>query len=383
MFFDEKEREYLEPKEHNESNYSFLDRSSWEKSKRVRKFLNSALESYPESEVAELVSRVKSQDDRHFDSAIFELILHQTLLSLEYKLEPHPALPNGRKSRPDFLVESPSGESFYLEAVLASCKTSANYGAERLKGAVYNSINKIRHQNFFVEVDDDGEPKSPPKGRKLKKSLKKWLDSLDPDQVTKDVEEHGFDFLPEWKWAHDGWNITFRALAIKPSRRGMGQRTIGMYSGEGGFRDSWSPIRDAIIKKGSKYGVLDKPLVIAVNSSSFHLDRIDEVQALFGQEQFSVLTGEKTKLSRAANGAWFGKQGTQYTRVSGVWIFCGLSPWTITSSRQTLFCNPHGLFKVPESMEIFPHGKVINDRLEFFEGKALISILGLNTKWPS
>jgi hypothetical protein len=382
MFFEEKERDDSDPKEHNESSYSFLNRSSWAESKKVRDFLNDSLKKYPESEIPELISRVKSGDDRHFDSAIFELIIHQTLYALDYKLEPHPTLENGRKSRPDFLVESPNGDKFYLEAVLASCKTTANYGAERLKGTVYNSINKIEHPNFFVEIDDDGEPKTPPKGRILKKIIKKWLDSLDPDQVIKDVEERGFDELPELIWKHDGWNITFRALAVKPNRRGKGQRTIGMYSGGGGFRDSWTPIRDAAIEKGRRYGELEIPLVIAVNSSSFHLDKIDEQQALFGQEQYHVDENGKAVLARVPNGLWVGNQGAQYTRVSGVWIFCGLSLWSIPASRQTVYCNPNGKLDVPECLESFPHCKIEKGSPAYYEGQSLNSALGLNEKWP-
>lgn len=114
MFFEIKERYDADPKEHNESNYSFLDRSSWEESKKIRDFLNASIKNYPDSEIEELISRVKSGDDRHFNSAIFELILHQALRSLGCKLEHHPQLSNGSKSRPDFLVESPHGEKFYL-----------------------------------------------------------------------------------------------------------------------------------------------------------------------------------------------------------------------------------------------------------------------------
>jgi len=383
MIFEKVEREDEEPKEHNESSYSFLNRSSWSSCEKIREFLNLTTKGYPESETNEIVSRIKCGNDRHFDSAVFELILYQVFISLGCELTPHPVLPNGQKSRPDFLVETPKGEKFYLEAVLASAKTNVNDRAEKLKGTVYNSIDKISHHNFFVEVDDTGNPNTPPKGRALKKSLKKWLDSLDPDQVIKDVDSFGFEHRPQFDWEHDGWYVIFRAIPIKPERRGKGQRTIGMYGSNGGFHDSWSPIRDAIIEKGRKYGVLDKPLVIAVNSSACILERIDEMQALFGQERFSFTGASEPSFSRAPNGAWHSKGGPRYTRISAAWIFKHLMPWSVSTSTHTLYCNPYSTLEIPDFLFQFPHGKVANGKMVLNEGAALTSVLGLHEEWPN
>jgi hypothetical protein len=53
-------------------------------------------------------------------------------------------------------------------------------------------------------------------------------------------------------------------------------------------------------------------LVVAVNANVFHLDRIDIMQALFGQEQFifdSSKVYQGPKMTRAPNGVWYGPHG--------------------------------------------------------------------------
>lgn len=105
----------------------------------------------------------------------------------------------------------------------------------------------------------------------------------------------------------------------------------------------WTPIRDAVRFKGSKYGKLDKPLLVAVNFGSLHLARLDEMQALYGQEQFMFSVDEPDKeprLERAPNGVWRGRTGPQATRVSGAWLFNDLTPYTVASRRHTIYFNP-------------------------------------------
>lgn len=160
---------------------------------------------------------------------------------------------------------------------------------------------------------------------------------------------------------------------------------VGAFSAGGGFIDAWTPIRDAVKYKGSKYGELNKPLLVAVNLDSFNLDRIDEMQALFGQEKFVFTVGQTEKepgFERAPNGAWYGKRGPQYTRVSGLWIFNDLSPYTVGVRRPTLYFNPWASFDLPVLLKYFSHASVDNETMEWFEGVSLSALFGLKDGWP-
>lgn len=148
--------------------------------------------------------------------------------------------------------------------------------------------------------------------------------------------------------------------------------------------NSWSPIRDAIKSKGGKYGELDIPLVVAINFECFHLDRLDEMQALFGQEQivYQKGTNSKPKMRRAPNGAWYGKSGPEYTRVSAAWIFNDLHASSLAHRRHTVYYNPWAKLPAPESLKRFPSTQPLSDKIEWNEGLSLRNMFELDKGWP-
>lgn len=287
----------------------------------------------------------------------------------------HPNLPNGSAAHPDFIIVTPEGESVYLEAVLASEYSEADISARKRTAVVLNSIEKIDSPNFFLGINAQGHPERPPASRKLRNELEGWLASLDPDSVAREVSENGFDAIPRMTWSHEDWNIDFEAIPIKPERRGKGQRVIGSLS-SGGARwvNACEPIRDAIKAKGNSYGVLQHPLIVAVNVDAISVDRIDEMQGLFGQEEYFIKMGETSappQMRRLPNGAWFGERGPQYTKVSGAWIFDGLNPWNIVSRKNTLYLNPWATNSLPTLFTIFHHAKVEEELMKWSEGRFL------------
>jgi hypothetical protein len=385
MLFGNKERTYQGPKTYVESDYEYLDRSARKESDNVRAFLNSWISQFPENEAGELASRIKSRDHKGFDSATFEIILFAIVSSLGGQLEVHPELENGSTKRPDFLVRMPSGEEFYLEAVLASEFSEAEKAAERRKNVVLETIEKLESPNFFIGISAEGNPDTPPPGKPLRHELSSWLRGLDPDKVAKDVEEHGHEHIPTMTWEHDGWHVEFEAIPIKPERRGMGQRVIGVLSGGARWINEWEPIRDAVRTKGGRYGELTKPFIVAVNVDAHSLDRIDEMQALFGQEEYVFNRANpqgQPEMRRAANGAWNGPNGPQYTRVSGAWLFGCLNPWNIVSRKNTLYFNPWAQLPVPRELSIVNHAATNNDTMEWIESSSLSDLLQLPEAWP-
>lgn len=385
MIFDDLARTDLTSKRHSESSFAYLNRSARVEISRVREFLEKCVADYPRSEAGELVARLRSGDDRQFDSASFELLLHALLRALNYELEPHPLLTNGSASRPDFLVSTPQGNRFFLEAVLASEISDATVGTAAIKGSVMDALNAVTHANFVIDVLDEGHPKTQPSGKKLARSVLAWLDSLDPDAVQDQINANGYDAIAPFVWTHDGWTLSIKPIPIKPERRGRAKSLVGVSMGGAGWINAWTPIRDAIKSKGSKYGVLELPLVVAVNVDAFTLDRRDEVQALFGQEEIVVSVDQperEPRTQRALNGAWIGLGGPQYTRVSGAWLFNNLSPYTVASRRNTLYLNPWAAATVPDELLTLPHAKGNAGVVEWVGGASLRDIFGLRDQWP-
>ncbi|NWJ62842.1 hypothetical protein HX770_00185 [Vibrio parahaemolyticus] len=309
--FDSVKRTDDSPKRNTESDFIFYNRSARPEIAIIRDIIEDHIKNYPQEEIKELISRFQSGDDVHFRSASFELFLHEALIRLGFTLTPHPELSNGSPYKPDFLVSDPDGHCFYLEAVLATEKNELDRGGEARKEVVLDTLKKFPHDNFMIALDDEGSPKSPPSGKKLKNKIHAWLDSLDPDEILKKIDSEGFDSITPMVWSHDEWHLQVRPIPLKPERRGASSTLIGIGSVEGGWIDAWSPIRDAIKLKGGKYGSLEIPLVVAVNLNSFHLDRTDEMQALFGQKQYVFKSGTNAEpeMRRASNGAWYGKKG--------------------------------------------------------------------------
>jgi hypothetical protein len=372
------------PKRATETEFAFLDRCAWQAADNVRSIVEACLQSYPLAEQAELVARLRSGDSRHFASGTFELFVHEYLRRLGFTLVPHPELPNGSATRPDFCVTCPDGSQLYLEAVCASDNDGRDLSAEARKAVALQSLDSAYHPNFMVAVDSAGDPATQPSGRRLAAEVVRWLDMLDADLAIAESADN-YAALPEYRWQHEDWQVRLRAIPVKPDARGLPRRLIGMRNFGAGWIDGWSPIRDAILAKSRRYGDLDLPLIVAVNVDTFNLDSIDEAQALFGQEQFIYTVGEQQdepRFERAPNGAWRGPAGPRGRRCSGAWLFSNLSPYTLARRRHILYANPWARLAVPTDFLRMPHARVVDDRIQHIAGLTFREVLGLGEHWP-
>lgn len=367
MIFDNTPRTDASPKLHAETEFAFLNRSARQEMHLARSRLEALVSTYPDPH--DLVCRFQCGDDTHFRSAEFELLLF-TLLSMRgFKLTPHPALP-GRTSRPDFLVESPGGDAFYLEAVLAS-EDRGGLRQHPLVATTLDVFSSNSHPNFLVMVSTSGRPTTQPSRNALLRKTLSWLDSLDPDAVLEAMEAGGHDTLPSLDWIHEDLTISLEAFPLSKEARGKPTCLLAGQMGGAGWVDSWSSIRDAIRFKGSKYGTMDLPFVVAVNFGGYFLNRINEMQALFGQEQITVSITDRdapARSSRAPNGAWIGNSGPRCKRVSAAWLFDGLNIYNLDSRKPTLYLHPWADHPVTADLLQFPHAIGKDGIMSWHEG---------------
>lgn len=387
MIFSDIERTFNGPKQYGEPDFEYLDRSARIESERVRNTIAEWLNNFPESDRSEVISRLKSGNHINFLSASFELYIHEILLRLGYEVSAHPNTSSGKTTKPDFLVRNTeTGEEFYVEAVLATDQSNNERAAESRKNIVIDSINKLSSPNFYLSLSADGDPEIPPSGKKLKKKITKWLNELDPDEVSKNIAISGHQAFPRIEINQDGWNVEFAAIPKSPEKRGLeNSSTIGSLSNGAQWLGTWESIRDAVLKKGNRYGDIDLPLLVAVNVGQFKVDNIDTMQALFGQEQYIFNSNQldaEPRFERAPNGVWQGPKGIRYKRVSGVIISPDITPWTYSARNICTYVNPWANYKVSGSLFQLSHAQVNGEKMEWIEGNHPRELLGLHDGWP-
>jgi hypothetical protein len=388
MIFDDCERTDESWGREKETLYDFYNRSAQPEAQRVRQLMESMLPRYPEGERANWVSRFRSRATHNFETASFELILHDTLHSLGCELTPHPQLDDSPK-HPDFLVTTPCGNSFYLEAVSATEKRDrhgiAKGGPAQRDNAIAELVDALRDEesdSFWIHLQYMGVPYSRPSCTNLRKGILGWFSSLDPDEILKD--EAG-SRCSSW-FCSKGLKVRVKAFARQPEQRGRGGRLLVFPSSGFTFVDKFNPIRKAIIKKGKAYRALKHPFLVAANVDCPTLDARAEVGVLFGQQEIVAPAPDQpdreSESRPCPNGVWLNEAGPQWTRVSGVWFFANLSIDSIATARQTIYFNPWATSALPDFLKQFPHAVVRDGNLCRHDGKRLATILGLPESQP-
>lgn len=386
--FDNIPRDDEGPASYAEPQFNYLNRSARGDVAKVCKALEDWFSRYPDEARTALLGNFRSPNDNQHRSAFFELFLYELLLSLGCRVEIHPEPSKAKKTRPDFRVHSPTNNHFYLEAVLATDESDEEAAARARLNTFYDAIDRMDSPNFFIGVDVEGEPKTPPPAKTIRGFLTQRLAGLDPDEIGRLIESDGFDALPRWRFRYPGCVVEFYPIPKSPELRGKSSvRPIGMQSGGGGWIESRTSIRDAIVRKAGRYGDLDLPYVVAVNALGVHVNGIDIMEALFGKEQFTfnISVSSEPKMSRVPDGVWTSQRGPRYTRVSGVLIAIQLLPWSVPKTSVRLYHNPWATKPYKGELKRLPSAIAnrLENRMEQLGGESLGAIFSLPPLWPS
>jgi hypothetical protein len=145
-------------------------------------------------------------------------------------------------------------------------------------------------------------------------------------------------------------------------------------------------IRETLLKKANRYGDLDAPLVVAVNSLRLLDDDQDAIAALFGSPSVIVRKYQDGRIeyidSRTPNGVWFDHERPRRTGLSAVVATSGLMPWSLGSQRASLILNPWAAR--PLDSHVFQTDKYVpaDNVLNYSAGLGLNQIYGLSAEWP-
>ena len=384
--FDNIHRDSLGAARYSEPQFVYLDRSARPEAKLIRALLEDWFSHYPQSEAADLRARFRSSNDLQHHSAFFELFVHELLLKLGLHPQIHPALPQITTKHPDFLVESPSNKSFYMEAVVVANISEDEYAARARMNVVYDSINRLDSPNFFIGMDIQGAPQTPPPAGPIRSFLSRNLAGLNPDKMMT-LLESGLDALPHWHYQYEDWEIDFYPIPKSSEARGKpGTRPIGLQFYGLKFMDARTTIRNALCTKAGRYGDLDLPYVVAVNALDRSTDFMAIMEALFGKEKYIIdvsrSKSSEPEMTRELDGVWTSKSGPRYTRLSAALVIVGLSPWNLPRANIRLYHNPWANLSYDSELTLLPQAVPSADQMKLEDGKSLSSVLDLPYEWP-
>lgn len=374
--FDDVQRSDLAYKHERETHFEFLNRCALPEFSRVREFLEGEVSAYPAGGQSELIRRIRRGSEVDYSAAIFELLLHGGLARRGYLLQPHPTLPSGRPQQPDFLVTTPDGDKFYLEATLATeMFDGQDDSADKRKNVVLDDLNKDIHPDFWLMTSSVGQPTTQPPSKKLRHAVRGWLASLDYDHVTASVAAGGHGAYPKLTWCHEGWSLSMRAVPLSKATRGQSQGLVASRSGGGGWVDRTGPIRNALRKKSRHYGKLDLPLIVAVNVTSGFLSRMDEAQALYGDHvRLAGHTAATATVSGPFGGFWHEGGRPRREQVSGAWVFKGLHVYNRHVAQDTLYVHPWADKPIPEGLMELTTASLAGDTIQWTEPRWLSNV---------
>lgn len=374
--FDEISRTYQAPAGYGEPDFDYLNRSANEPICRVRAVLEDWFSRYPESAQSELRQRFRSSNEYNHSSAFFELWLHELLRSLGCTLEVHPPLAETTR-KVDFLVKSPHGNNFYLEAIQGTGESDEEAKSRARLNTLYDSLNYLFSPDFFINLEISGTPRSPVPGKDIRRRLEREISMLNPHLIDRFLEMRRLDLIPRWRFDHDGLRITCYPTPKPAELRGLaGVRTLATRT-FGGIIDSEGPIRDAVIGKAKRYGVLDLPFVIAINTTDHFISERDVLGALYG----SVSGWHEPEILNDSRGVWGSDKNPKWTRVSAVLVTMKLRPCKVIA-QVCLYHNPRA--RRPYVSELNRLSQVIptNNRLISHDGESAESILRLSPDFP-
>lgn len=377
--FDDKERTLEGGANSLISAFDYLNESARDEAALVRAAIEGYFARYPEADRNALRGRIRSNIDRQHHGAMFELLLHELLLAAGCVVEAvEPTVP-GSNHRPDFLVRSADGQRFYLEAVVPSCVSVEEAGAERRLEEALAAIDQVDSADFFLSVSTNGLPSEPVAVAGLRQAVQAWVNGLNYEAVKTAWETEAA--LPAFEQTHHGARFRVEPVPRLRTRGALRDRAIGVRMGGVQLVDDHASIHNAVVKKANRYGEMDLPFVVAVNAMGQFSEEDHADFALFGSEQIAVNRNGDHRLQRGFDGVWFGPHGARKRGVSAVLSTERLTPWSLSQRRARFFLNPWALrpFTPAIGMDV---RRVEDNRLVAVQGRSVRELLGIAEDWP-
>ena len=377
--FDNISRDFFGSSDMNEPTYNYYNRSSRKDIAIIRDTLENWFSEIPDSEK----SSIRSSFKKSFDDSFYELFLYNLFKKLGYKVKIHPSI-EGTTKKPDFLIEK-DGVEIYVEAKISKDKNSKEEALERMTNQFYDSMNKLRSNDFMIGIKEvcfiSGKQ---PKTKKIVQELEKKLSELDPDVVQEEMKTHGFDIC-KIEYEDDDIFVIFNPLPVVPEARvKMDRRPIGILPAKSFWGGGENAIKDAIEVKANRYGKLSKPYIVCINALGEKTSsRTDVDNAIWGSLAISYSENPEDrneKLIRQRDGIFFDESGPRKRNVTGI-LVSQIYPHGIPNSKYWLYENPFAENKLNFQKIGLVYNYVKEGYIYGFDGQDLDEILEMDKDW--
>lgn len=321
LLFTKGTRTDFSPKRDRETNYDFLDRSSWKFCNFIRLTLERFGIEYGIDQ--NFLGDFKAKSDKQSNSAIFELLVYTIFKNCSYYLERHPETSTGK--RPDFKVEL-ENLSFFLECTLSAASFETLEETNRMN-RVIAIVDGIEYFPYWINLHFgtvSTESISKKQFVKFIGEIKSICDKLTQTECTN----------KKFLYNGQGWDIE---ISLFKKTRPDIKRSLGITGGNAKAIDTVKPILSALRdKKGSRYGISDTPYVICINTDDAFAKDNCLSTALFGDESDKI-----NYKDHYLEESFFILNGSPInTSVSAVIFFKRFDIFTLENSEISVWHNP-------------------------------------------
>ena len=386
--FDDFRRIDDSPRRHTEREFAFLNRTSAQPFAHVRDEIERWFSQFPDDSRPGLAARAHG-DDQAWASVFWELYLHNLLRRAGFTVEIEPRLP-GVTTRVDFLAtRGSSAVAVEATTVLGPDREKA---ALQRKLTVYEALQRVSSPNFWLAVDILEEGRSDLAVSRQRAAVERWLASLDPDDAEADLAVLGEGSLPTRRIRSEGWEVELAALPRAKEDRGKPLGPLGAFGpGQGSLIDDATPLRKRLRAKGSHYGDLNVPFVVAVLMLRDFADDRDVEATLFGTPAIRYtqrLRKEEpppwARWTRLADGYFLTPTGPIHAGVSALLVAERLRPWDIAEKSPVVWHHPAPARPLQDALPLpsvrvgMPAGEIRCESAEL----PINEVLGLRRNWP-
>lgn len=332
--FDDIERTQNCPAAETQSTFSFLNNSCRPASEKIRSLLEEWFSDYPVEKKAVLANKFRESDK--FEPNFFELFSFAFLKRCFGDVSVEPEMGG---LTPDFSV---NGDALIVETTVSTEISDREAGRQRIENEIFDRINKLRINKYFLQIEElNVSSNETPKMKAIARFIKSKADSLDYDQLTRDMQQSKelrcFTY-PEG--AADNESIVKFCFIPRSSFGCENHRPIGFYPSSSHSGGSERAISEKIRGKVLKYNRLGVPQVVFINILSWWGwdDEIDIRTALYGTG-FQELILDPSIRREFPNAVWFGPEGERNNNLVAV-VAGSVAHSNVPRANIKLYLNP-------------------------------------------
>jgi hypothetical protein len=369
--FEEKERNDKYSVNSSINKYEYIDLSDSEIAAQQRSLLNKWFDRYPDHGKVELKNKLMAD----FHAAYFELFLHEYFLKLGFDLEPHPDIPESTK-HPDYLVRG-YGLEFYLEAKQVETPKTVISRNNRLLGQ-YNTLNTIDTPNYFFAVSEiTFKSNNTSRRQKLVRSIKEELMKYDSEYYSSSELEVD-TIRREITFEDDDMKIIITLIPkSKNIEHNSTNSSIGIYPIFSYVAEEYTSLFQHIKGKSKKYGSLDKPYLICINSFNIRNNYEAVVSEFYKEFQiplFSDPLNFKKQYSIKTDPSLLNINKPKYQTISAIMV-SNVHVDFLNDAINWIVEHPNPYLRLSLDTLQLPKTIVCNDSVTLVKGKSITEII--------